>query len=82
MRLDRKGIPAEIRRIDKRDERSTFYVHGKDDDLMLVSYVDKKKSRKKNVVVLTSMQDNVRVMKDERRKPQVHMATQNAVLML
>ena len=72
MRLDRKGIPAEIKRIDKRDERSTFYVHGKDDDLVLVSYVDKKKSRKKNVVVLTSMQDNIRVTKDERRKPQVH----------
>ena len=65
MRLDRKGIPAEIEKIDKRDERSTFYVHDKDDDLMLVSYVDKKKSGKKNVVVLTSMHDNVRVTKDE-----------------
>ena len=72
MRLNRKGIPAEIKKIDKRDEGSTLYVHGKDDDLMLVPYVDKKKSGKKNVVVLTSMHDNVRVTKDERRKPQVH----------
>ena len=72
MWLDRKGIPAEIKKIDKPDEQSTFYIHGKDDDLMLVLYVDKKKSGKKNVVVLTSMHDNVRVMKDERRKPQVH----------
>ena len=72
MWLDWKGIPAEIKKIDKRDERSTFYVHGKDDDLMLVSYIDKKKSGKKNVVVLASMHDNVRVTKDERRKPQVH----------
>ena len=72
MRQDSKGIPAEIKKIDKRDERSTSYVHNKDDDLMLVSYVDKKKSRKKNMVVLTSMHDNVRVTKDERRKPQVH----------
>ena len=72
MRLDWKGISAEIKKIDKRDEQFTFYVHGKDDDLMLVSYVDKKKSGKKNVVVLTSMHDNVRVMKDERRMPQVH----------
>ena len=39
---------------------------------MLVSYVDKKKSVKKNVVVVTSMHDNVRVPKDERRRPQVH----------
>ena len=36
MRLDRKGIPAEIEKIDKCDERSTFYVHGKNDDLILV----------------------------------------------
>ena len=48
------------------------FAHGKDDDLMLVSYVDKKKSGKNNVVVLTSMHDNVRVTKDKRRKPQVH----------
>ena len=70
MRLDRKGFPAEIKKINKRDERST--IRGKDDDLMLVSYEDKYKSGKKNVVVLTSMHDNVRVTKDEKRKPQVH----------
>ena len=72
MRLDWKGIPAEIKRIDKCHERSTFYVHEKDDDLMLVLNVDKRKSGKKNVVVSTSMHDNVRVTKDKRRKPQVH----------
>ena len=72
MRLGRKGIAAEIKKIDKRDERSTFYVYGKDDDLMLVSHVDKKESRKKHVVVLMLMHDNVRVTKDERRKPLVH----------
>ena len=65
MRQDPKGIPAEIKKIDKRDERSTFYVNGKDDDLMLVPYVDKKKSGKKNVVVLTSVHGNIRVMKNE-----------------
>ena len=42
--LNQKGIPAELKNIEKRDERSTFYVQDKDDDLMLVSYVDKKKS--------------------------------------
>ena len=72
MQLNWKGIPAEIKKIDRRDEQSTFYVHGKDDDLVLVSYVDKKKSGKKNVVVLTSMHNNVRVTKNERRKPQIH----------
>ena len=54
------------------NEQATFYVHGKDDDLMLVSNVHKKKSGKKDVVVLTSMHDTVRVTKNERRKPQVH----------
>ena len=70
MGYDRKGIPAEIKKIDKRNERSTFYIDGNNDDRCW--YVDKKKSRKKNVIVLTSMYDNVRVTKDERRKPQVH----------
>ena len=49
--------------MDKHDKQSTFYIHGKDDDLMLVSYVDKKKSGKKNVVVLTLMH-NVRRKKE------------------
>ena len=72
MRLIWKGIPAEIKKIDKHNEQSTFYVRGKDDDRMLVPYVDKKKSREKIVVVLAMMHDNVRVTKDKRRKPQVN----------
>ena len=72
MRLNWKGIPAEIKKIDKHNDQSTFYVRGKDDDRMLVPYVDKKKSREKIVVVLATMHDNVRVTKDKRRKPQVY----------
>ena len=72
MGLHQKGIPAEIKKTDKHDERSAFYAHGQDGDLMLVSYVDKMKSGNKNFVVLTSMHDNARVTKDEKRKPQVH----------
>ena len=44
-----------------REGKSTKYLYQKDGDVLLVSYVDKKK--KKNVV---------RVMKDERKKPRVH----------
>ena len=40
--------------------------------MTLASYIDKKERSKKNVVVLTSMNDKVKVTKDERRKPQVH----------
>ena len=39
---------------------------------MLVSYIDKKKSGKKNVVVLTTMHDDVGVTNDHRAKPYVH----------
>ena len=72
-RLDRKGIPPQIQKVDNRNKKSIFFVCGEDDDLMLVSYIDKKNSGKKNMVVLTSMHDKVKVSKDERRKPQVHL---------
>ena len=72
-RLDRKGIPPQIQKVDNRNKKSIFFVCGEDDDLMLVSYIDKKNSGKKNMVVLTSMHDKIKVSKDERRKPQVHL---------
>ena len=72
MRLDRKGIPAEIKKLDGREEKSTLYAHQKDGDAILVSYVDKKKSGKKNIVVLSTMHGGVRVTKDERKKPNIH----------
>ena len=45
MRLDRKGMPQQVK-VTNRDEKSTLYVYGRDDD-MLVSYLGKKKSGKK-----------------------------------
>ena len=36
---------------------------------MLISYIDKKKSVSKNVIVLTTMHDTVKVTNDERKKP-------------
>ena len=72
MRLDRKSIPPQIKKVDNRNKKSTFFVCGEDDELVLASYIDKKERSKKNVVVLTSMNDKVKVTKDERRKPQVH----------
>ena len=72
MRLDRKGIPNGIKTMIDREEKSTFYVYAENEDIMLVSYVDKKKSGKKNIVVLTTMHNDVKVTKDVRRKPSVH----------
>lgn len=73
LRLGRVGIPKEMKTLDGREERSTKYVYADDNnDIMLVSYVDKKKSGLKNVVVLTTMHEDVKVTRDKRRKPQVH----------
>ena len=40
-----------------------------EDDLMLTSYVVKKKSGKRNILLLSTMHDNVRCSRDERKKP-------------
>ena len=72
MRLDRNGIPKEIKTLDGRQEKSTLYAYQKDGEAMLVFYVDKEKSGKRNVVVLTTMHNSVSVTKDQRVKPNVH----------
>ena len=52
MRLDRKGIPKEIKSLENRDERSVLHIFNNDEKILLVWYIDKKKSGKRNVVVL------------------------------
>ena len=42
MRVDRVGIPQQVKDMNNRDEKSTMYVYTKDEDMLLVSYVDKK----------------------------------------
>ena len=69
MRLDRKGIPTGK---NSRKEKSALYAYQEDGNAMLVSYVGKKKSGKRNVVVLATMHTAVRVAKDQRVKPNVH----------
>ena len=71
-RHDRKGIPKELKTVNGREEISTPYVHHEDKKVMLVSYIDKKKSGKKNVIVLTTMHDKVKITKDRRQQPHVH----------
>ena len=71
MRNDRKGIPKELKVMKNRDERSVLYVHHGEKNIMLVSYIDKKKSGKKNIIGLTTLHDTVKVSNDKRNKPQV-----------
>ena len=65
MGLDRKGIPKEIKSLENREERSVLHVFDSDGKILLVSYIDKKKSGKR------TLHDEVRVTKDERRKPDI-----------
>lgn len=40
--------------------------------MMMVSYIDKKTSEIKNLMILTTMHDKVKVKQSTHRKPQVH----------
>ena len=71
MRHDRKGIPKEMKSLNDREEKSTIYAHHSNKEIMLVSYIDKKKSGKKNIISLTTMHDKIKVTNDQRSKPQV-----------
>ena len=52
MEHDRKGIPKELKSVADRKERSVMHVCNAKEKIMVVSYIDKKKSGKKNVIVL------------------------------
>ena len=71
MRDDRKGIPNELKAMTDRHEKSTLSVDRQDKEMMLVSYINKKKSGKKNINALTTMHEKVKVTNDERYRPHV-----------
>ena len=72
MRHDRKGIPKKVKAIGNREEKSVLYVCHEEKNIMVASYIDKKKSGKNNVIVLSAMHDSVKVTNDQRKKPQIH----------
>ena len=69
MRGNRKGIPKELVEMQNRDDKDIKFVYANEDDMMLTSYVVKKKSGKRNILLLSTMHDNVRCSRDERKKP-------------
>ena len=71
MKLHRKGIPKEIKSLENREEMSVLHVFYSDKKILLALYIDKKKSGKRNVVVLSTLHDEVRVTKDQQRKPDI-----------
>ena len=52
-----------------RDDKDIKFVYANEDDLMLTSYVVKKKSGKRNILLMSKMHDDVRCSRNERRKP-------------
>ena len=72
MRHDRKGIPKELKSVNDREQKPVLYVYHEEKNVMFVSYIDKKKLGKKNVIVLTTMHDKVKVTNDQRKKPHEH----------
>ena len=69
MKIGRMGIPKEMIALTDREEKSTKYCYSEDNKILLTSYVDKKASGKKNVIVLSTMHKDVRVTRDQRKKP-------------
>ena len=72
MRHDRKIIPRELTSVKNREEKLVLYIYHEEKNVMLVSYNDNKKPGKKNVIVITTMRDKVKVTNDQRKKPHVH----------
>ena len=74
MKHNPKEIPREFKTVDGREKLSTKFIHAQDsgdENIVLVSYVDKKTSGLKNVIALATMHNDVRVMKDSKLKPDV-----------
>ena len=65
MRHGRKGIPNVLKAMTNRDEKSMLSVHCRDKEMMLVPYINKKKSGKKNIIALTTMHNKVKVTNDK-----------------
>ena len=71
MQHDHEGIPKEMKSLKDREEKSTIFAHHSEKNIMMVLYIDKKKSGKKNIICFTTMYDRVKITNDQRLKPQV-----------
>ena len=60
LRTNRKGIPKELVEMQNRGDKYIKFVHADEDDMVLTSYVVKKISGKRNILLLGAMHDDVR----------------------
>ena len=71
LKANRKGIPEGMKKTDGREDKSVLYAYCEDLKSLMISYVLKKKSGWKNVLVLSSMHKSVNITNDDRQKPDV-----------
>ena len=69
MRANRKGFSKELAKMQNRDDRDIKFAYANEDDMMLTSYVVKKKSGKRNNLLLSAMYDDISCSRDVRKKP-------------
>ena len=69
LKSGRKGIPKEMKGVADREKKSTAFCYFEDEKTMLLSYIDKKKKGKKNILTLKTMPSQVKLSVDERKKP-------------
>ena len=67
-----KGHPKVLMPVLDREERPVMHVYNTKEKILLDSYIDKRKNGKENVIVLSNMHDNVKIMKEHRKKHRVH----------
>ena len=81
-RANRKGILKELVEMKNRDDTDIKFAYANEDDMMLTSYVVKRKSGKRNILLLSTMHDDVRCSRDEKKTPFVFIIKRKVVLML
>ena len=71
MQHDCKGIPKEMKPLKDREDKSTIFAHYSEKNTIMVSYIYEEKLGMKNIICLTTMHDQVKIMNEQRLKPQV-----------
>ena len=54
-----------------REDKSTIFAHHSEKKTIMVLYIYEQKLGMKNIICLTTMHDQVKIMNDQRLKPQV-----------
>ena len=70
IRIDRKGIPKEMKKLGNREEITTEFCYSVDNKMLQTLYIDKNTSGKENVKVLSTMYKDVTVTRNQRKKKQ------------